>query len=57
MSSTVSILLSLGVLAALALIVVGGFALRTPAERKRGALMIVAGLVTLGNVYLYAMPV
>ncbi len=57
MTSTASILLSLGVLAALLLIGAGAFALRKPAERKRGALMIVAGLVTLVNVWLYTMPV
>lgn len=54
MSSLASILLSLGVVMAILLIGGGTLALRRPGERKRAILMIVAGLVTLANVYLYA---
>ena len=50
----VIVLLSLGVLASIALIVAGALALRKGGERKRPALMIVASLVTLTNVWLYA---
>ena len=54
MSNLPAILLSIGVVASFLLIGAGTLALRRPAERKRAILMIVAGLVTLGNVYLYA---
>lgn len=50
-----AIFLSLGVLASLLLIGGGLFGLRR-GERKRPVLMIVAGLVILGNVYLYSQP-
>lgn len=49
-----SFLLSLGVIASALLIGAGALALRRGGERKRPVLMIVAGLVTLANVWLYA---
>lgn len=56
MSGLVATMLSIGVLAALALIAGGGYILlrRPRPERRRGLLMLTAGLVTLVNVWLYA---
>lgn len=52
-------LLSLGVIASALLICFGGYALvKRVGDRKRSLLMIVAGLVTIGNIWLWAtMPV
>lgn len=57
MTNLLEIGLSLVVLLSFLLIGGGGYlALRHPAERRRGVLMVVAGLVILGNVYLLARP-
>lgn len=53
----IATLLSLGVIAALVLIGVGGWALATRrGDRLKASLMVGAGLVVLVNVWLYAMP-
>lgn len=49
-------LLSLGVIAAALLIGFGGYAAVRNRDRKRGLLMIAAGLVTLVNIWLWAAP-
>lgn len=51
-------LLSMGVLAGLALIGVGSWALaRRRGDRLKAGLMVGAGIVVLINVWLYSMPV
>ena len=52
----ISLLLSIGVLASLALLAGGAFILlRRPAhERKRGLLMLAVGLVTMINIWLWS---
>ena len=53
----IAVLLSLGVLAGLVLIGVGGRALATgQSDRLKAGLMVGAGVVTLINVWLYALP-
>ncbi len=55
MESLVPALLSLGVVASALLIGFGSYALvKGVGDRKRGALMIVAGLVTIMNIWLWA---
>lgn len=55
MSRLIPLLLSLAVLAALALIGGGAYlAARRPADRQRGLLMLLAGAVTLLNIWLWA---
>lgn len=55
MESLVPALLSLGVVASALLIGFGGYALvKGIGDRKRGVLMIVAGLVTIMNIWLWA---
>ena len=49
-------LLSIGVLAAFALIGGGGWLLATGRDRKHGLLMILAALVTFANVLIWALP-
>lgn len=53
MTDLASLLMGLGVLAAF-LLIGGGVAVLRKGDRKRGWLMILAGLVTLGNIWLYA---
>lgn len=59
MSGFVSVMLSIGVLVSALLIGAGATILiRKQGDRRRGWLMLGAGLVTLINIYLYAtMPV
>ena len=53
----IAVLLSLGVLAGLVLIGVGGRALATgQGDRLKAGLMVGAGVVILINVWLYALP-
>ena len=53
----IAVLLSLGVLAGLVLIGVGGRALATgKGDRLKAGLMVGAGVVVLINVWLYALP-
>jgi len=53
LSTLASLALTLAMIAAMALLI-GGIALvRRPRDRKRGALMIVAALVLLGNVLIW----
>ena len=55
MTEIVPVLLSIGVVASLLLIGFGGYALiRRVGDTKRSVLMIVAGLVTIANVWLWA---
>ena len=56
MSTTTSVLLSLGVVGAFILCLGGGFLIRR-GERKRGVLMIAVGLVVLANVAIASIPV
>jgi uncharacterized membrane protein YbhN (UPF0104 family) len=51
------LLLSLAVLASIALDVGGVWRIIRQADRRRGVLMIVAALVLLGNVLIWAWPV
>jgi hypothetical protein len=51
------LLLSLAVLASIALGVGGVWRIIRQADRRRGVLMIVAALVLLGNVLIWAWPV
>jgi hypothetical protein len=55
MTALMPALLSLGVIASALLIGFGSFALiRQVGDRKRSVLMIVAGLVTIVNIWLWA---
>jgi hypothetical protein len=51
------ILLSIAMIAAFALAIGGAYRLRVPADRFRGALMIVAALVLVGNALIWAIPI
>jgi hypothetical protein len=59
MKSLIPALLSLGVIASALLIGFGVYALaKGVGDRKRSVLMIVAGLVTMGNIWLWVtMPI
>lgn len=52
-----ALLLSLAVFAVFALVAGGLRLIMTQRDRKRGILMIVAALVLLGNVMIWALPV
>lgn len=56
MTGTASLMLSILMLAAFALIGGGGWLLARGGDRKRGALMLVAGLVLAGNVAILTWP-
>ena len=57
MSDSRDLLLTLAVLAIFALIGVGGWQLFQPGPKLRPALMVLAGLVMLFNLWLYLLPV
>lgn len=55
MAELIPVLLSLGVIASLLLIGFGGYALvKRVGDVKRSVLMIIAGLVTIVNIWLWA---
>lgn len=55
MAELIPVLLSLGVIASLLLIGFGGYALvKRVGDPKRSVLMIIAGLVTIMNIWLWA---
>ena len=55
MAELIPVLLSLGVIASLLLIGFGGYALvKRVGDTKRSVLMIIAGLVTIVNIWLWA---
>ena len=56
MTGNAPILSSIVILAVFALLVGGGRLLLRPGDRLRGTLMIVAALVLLGNVLVWAWP-
>ena len=51
-----SVALSIAMIAAFVLLIAGFKLARKPTDRKRGMLMIVAGLVMIGNVLIWAWP-
>jgi hypothetical protein len=57
MSAAASLILSFAMLAALALFIAGGALIIRNRDRRRGALMIVAGLVIIGNVAIATWPI
>ena len=54
MQSLIPALLALGVLASALLVGFGSYAMWKGADRKRAMLMVVAGLVTVLNIWLWA---
>ena len=50
-------LLSISMLAVLALVLGGGWVIAKKHEKKQGVLMLIAALVLLGNVLIWAWPV
>ena len=57
MSPAASLLLSLLMLASFALIAGGAWLIRRGRDRRKGALMLVAALVLVGNVLVIAWPI
>ncbi len=56
MQTLAPLILSLAMLAVIALVLGGGWLIARRRDRRRGALMIVAGLVVLGNVLILTWP-
>ena len=56
MSGVAEAALSIGIIAALLLLIAGGMTVRKRDQRKQGALMLAAGFVILVNVLIWTIP-